>query len=169
MFLFSILTPWTLFLPYGIQAAGKVFKTTLIKSIFLMCAFQQGKLYEHSDAVGPFEITSVHISVMNQLYFFLLFTESIMLMTIKKWQMTNSNSSNFTQNKTALVQKVILTHFPQAVYGICSSCCEESWLRTDHLDFLCHMCLFFILPFSVLRKDFRFPMRSKLFIFTVGY
>lgn len=58
-----------------------------------------------------------------------------------------------TQKKIALVQKVIRRHFPQAVYGTCSSCCKRFRNRSRmHPIFSSY---FWVLQFMVLRAEKR--------------
>lgn len=76
---------------------------------------------------------------------------------IENWiHEVKEQEENFTQKKTALVQKVILMHFPQAVYGTCSSCCKRFRSRSRmHPSFSSWFLGAAIKPFMILRAEKR--------------
>jgi len=73
----------------------------------------------------------------------------------EKW-IHEVKEEKFTQKKTALVQKVIRTHFPQAVYGTCSSCCKRFRNRSRmHPIFSSYFLGAAVKPFMMLRREKR--------------
>lgn len=84
----------------------------------------------------------------------------------KEWE------KNFTQKKMALVQKVIRTHFPHAVYGTYSSCCKRlrnrSRMHTIFFHIFCVLQLNSLLHWGQKKKEkgtlFCFLETQHLFI-----